>query len=424
MKRAGLDPSPPIKDEAAVPAPTPRHTTWLLLMLLATVAFVAGRFAGPPDAGAAGFAHINAPAPPPVVEATGQLAVVYHDARPATVRIEARCLNPSALVRGPVGIGTGFFISEGGALLTAYHVVEQVSARGCPLDYVAVDPEGREYELELVGFDAYLDLALMQADVDRSVPFLPLAAAASRPGYDVVAIGNSRGEFLEDRAGRITRIGVRPGRADFADGTIELTAALAPGDSGGPVVNRRGEVIGVVSYISFRPGTMSTDEAGYVPPFLRGITLPSQGFAAYAVPVGAGSDVVASLREGAHRDVPVIGFEWNGFDYEPGEIVGVDLGPKPGPVVSMVAPEGPAAEAGLRSFTRRQVLDATGRPVGVSIAADVIVAVDGRPTPGFYELLAVVRDKEVGQTVTLTVQREGRLVEVELVLGAKRDVFN
>lgn len=409
--------------EGAVERREPRRRTWLLMMLLGLIAFLAGRVGGPGEAGAQDLAFVATHGPPPVVEATGQLAEVFAAARPATVRVEARCANRHAMIRGPVGVGTGFFISADGQLLTAYHVVEQSSVQGCPLRYLAVDADERSYPLELVGFDAYLDLALLQADVKGEVPFLPLASRESRPGFDVVAIGNSRGEFLEDRAGRISRIGVQAGRADFADGTIELTAALAPGDSGGPVVNRRGEAIGVVSYISFRPGDMGTDGAGYVPPFLRGLTLPQSGFASYAVPVDAGSEAVAAIRAGARRDVPVIGFSWDGFDYRPGEIVGVDLGPLPGPVVAQVAPRGPAAEAGLRGFSQSAVLDRDGQRVGVAIEADVIVAVDGEPTPGFYELLAVIREKEVGQRVTLTVQRGGRVVELELELGAKRDVF-
>jgi len=299
-------------------------------------------------------------------------------------------------------------------------VVEGDANAVCPVRYVAIEADGDEHELELVGFDAYFDLAWMRADVAGEVPFLPLAERSPRPGTEVVAIGNSRGDVLAPRAGRVSRLGVRASRADFADGTIELTAALAPGDSGGPVVTAAGEAVGVVSYISFTPGSLRSD--AYVPPFLQGLSLPSE-FASYAVPVTAEGDLVAALRSGERRDVPVIGFSWRpGFDYEPGS-GDRSFGVRPGPVVVSVAPGGPADQAGLRSYAERPVYDDDGELVEVQREADVIVAVDGEPTPTFYALLETIRRKGIGETVSLTVQRGRTTVRLELELGAKREVF-
>ena len=358
--------------------------------------------------------------PPPVVAPSGELAEVFDFARPATLLIEARCPGSRA---GPLGVGTGFFISRDGLVLSAYHVVDATSQLpSCPVEYVAVTPERSEYPLELVGFDAFFDIALLQADVPREVPFLAVADRMPAPGDRVVAIGNSRGDFLEGRTGVVTRLGVRAARADFAEDTIELTAALAPGDSGGPVVNLRGEAVGVVSYISFNPNANESDT--FLPPFLRGLALPAD-YASYAVPVTSGGELLSALRAGEKRDVPVIGLSWSaGFDsrYQPRE-ASVDLGPRPGTIVENVAPGGPADRAGLRELSRRPVLDAQGRQVGVEIEADVIVAVDGEPVQGLFELLEVVRMREVGDAVTLRVQRGNALFQVDLVLGARRSVF-
>ena len=358
--------------------------------------------------------------PPPVVAPTGDLLAAFDLARPATVRVEARCATALG-GRQVLGVGTGFFFQPDGALLTAYHVVDAAAAaRDCRVVYVGIDAERREYPLELVGFDAYMDLAVMRAGVAGLVPFIPLAPVLPNPGTPVVAIGNSRGDFLAARAGQVTRLGVRAGRADFADETIELTNALAPGDSGGPVVTTRGEAVGVVSYISFDPSGMSSDVP--LPPFLMGLALPRQ-FAAYAVPVEAMSELVAALLAGAERDVPVIGFSWQqGFDYDPGTF-DVDLGPRPGPIVGSVAVGGPASRAGLRPYVVTPVFDAEGNRVGSTAEADVIVAVDGVATPTFASLLAVVRSKAIGQVVELTVQRGGLTYRMPLELGAKRDVF-
>jgi serine protease Do len=352
---------------------------------------------------------------PEVVAPVGQLADVYESARPASLQIEARS---SSRVGGPLGIGTGFFISDDGYILTAYHVVDSsnfnASTRST-LSYIGVAPDETEYELILVGFDAYFDIALLKTDVTSSVPFLPLATNIVKVRDGVVAIGNSRGDFLAARAGEVSRLGVDRPQARFADGTIELTAALAPGDSGGPVLNKDGEAIGVVSYISFAPDNLASDT--YTAPFLLGRT---RGFASYAIPVTADSELVAALKTGLQNDVPVIGFSSpSGFsgipqDYDPRS--GLDLGRKAGAVVLEVRPGGPADLAGLKSLEINQDGEIT--------SADVIVAVNDEPTPTFDSVLESVYIKKVGETVTLTVQRGDQTFKVRVELGARNQVFN
>lgn len=399
--------SPPV-------APPPRGVrafTWALVLLLVITAVASTQFRRTPE-----LVHV-VDGPPPVEAPTGALLDAYELARDATVRIEARC---AGRVQGPaLGVGTGFFVSSDGLVLTAYHVVDTSSGAPCTVRWVAVTVDQQVLPLELVGFDAYMDIAALRADVDRLVPALTLAARLPSPGTAVVAIGNSRNEFLAARSGRVTRLGVQAARANFASDTIELTNSLAPGDSGGPVVNARGEAVGIVSYISFNPGAMSSQ--GYLPPYLRGLTLPRE-FASYAVPVTADSGLVRSVLAGEQRDVPVIGFSWRqGFDYDPAA-GGPYLGARPGPIVDRVAPGGPAEVAGLRSREDRTVVNADGT-VSVETVADVIVAVDGVGTPTFNELLAEVRGKQIGQVVTLTVQRGEATFRIELKLGASRSVF-
>lgn len=360
--------------------------------------------------------HTQASVPDPVAP-TGVLAEVYKASRPATLRVEARCATGSR--SGPLGVGTGFYVSEDGDVLTAYHVVESDDGGFCPIRYVGVEADGDEVTLEMIGFDAYFDIAWMRAKGADNPPFLPLVETSPRPGDEVVAIGNSRGDNLAPRAGRVLRLGVEASRADFADDTIELTAALAPGDSGGPVLNEAGEVLGVVSYISFAP---DAGTGGYVPPFLRGLDVPG-GFASYAVPVSQESEIITAIQRGDQRDVPVIGFSWRpGFDYDPDEGDAL-FGRRPGPIVVEVAPGGPADRSGLLSYSERAVYGANGEVVDVERLADVIVAVDGEATPTFYDLLEAIRRKQVGETVSLTVQRGRTTVRLELELGAKRDVF-
>src|SRR5690606_2261794 len=147
--------------------------------------------------------------------------------------------------------------------------------------------------------------------------------------------GNSRDAFMGARAGRVTRLGVQAGRADFANDTIELTNSLAPGDSGGPVIHARGEAVGAVSYISFNPNAMSAQS--YVPPFLQGLSI-ARDFAGYAVPVTQRSNLVDAVLAGERRDYPVVGFRWRpGLDYDPAKSPHY-LGSRPGPIVDSVAP--------------------------------------------------------------------------------------
>lgn len=383
---------------------------WLLLALLLIIAATLVLNPGRPTT----QTFLAAQHLPPIEAPEGVLAEVFELARPATLRIEQRALGAS-LRQPPMGTGTGFFISPDGLVLTAYHVVQGRNR------LTAVGPENQRYELTLRGFDAFLDLAVLQAEVPGNVPYLPLAREAPRLGRAVVAIGNSRGDFLQGRAGRVTRLGVEASRINFASGTIELTTALAPGDSGGPVLTGDGEVVGVVSFISFMPDGMSAETESFVPPFLRGLITPRQ-FASYAVPVTIGSAVVADLKAGVRRDVPVIGFV-GGANYDPLNPSGLDLGPRAGAIVREVAPNSPAARAGLRSARFQELFNSRGELTGTRLQADVIVAIDGVPTRTFDEVLGIVFRRQIGEVVTLSVQRGEELLELVLTLGARAEVF-
>ena len=415
------DPSPPADASATDLVPFTelpprkglRRLTWLLLALLITVfswSFVTPFKRQPSLA----YHHVSQNLPE-VVPPSGAFSEVFNAARPATLRIEARS---PVYLGGPIGVGTGFFISDDGFVLTANHVVDKSEISGdvrAGVTYVGVSPDGREYPLEPVGFDAYLDLALLKAETPVGVAFLPLATATPKVGSDIIAIGNSRGAFLEGRAGRISRLGVASPRARFAKDTIELTAALSPGDSGGPIINAQGEAIGVVSYISFRPNALGSPSDSPIPEYLRPIIVPQRGFASYAVPVLASSEAVTALMAGERHDIPVVGLTLPG-EYSPSRSPQANLGPRAGAIVGTVQPGGPAAKAGFKDLE----VDPVRREIE---RADVITEVDDERVRTVNDLFEVLFRKEVGQTVVVTVQRGDATFKLRLVLGAKQDVF-
>ncbi len=344
---------------------------------------------------------------------SGRSAIVFKEARPATLKIEIRLKDDklmthpgfgTAFADSTIGLGSGFFISDGGLVLTAYHVVDKselyyIPGDGKNLELVAIDANENSYELELLAFDAILDLAILQANVTGKVPKLELASKTPKLGSTILAIGNSHEQFLAARTGKVVQIGITGPKGRFADETIELSAALAAGDSGGPVLNTKAEVVGVTSYIAYNPNHHSASSAT----------------ASFAIPITKDSPALANLLAGKNRDVAVIGFSsGSGLDYDP-EQASINLGKLPGAVVDKVKKGGPADKAGLHSIQ----LDEFNH----ILKADVIVAIDGVATKTMEDVIDLLFDKRVGDKIKLSVQRQDELLELELTLGAKNEVF-
>ncbi|EYB67153.1 peptidase S1 and S6, chymotrypsin/Hap [Deinococcus phoenicis] len=327
---------------------------------------------------------------------TAALAALYQNLRPATLRIEDcppnDCLDPD-------GVGTAFLIGDGYAL-TAYHVVFAAGHLS------ALTLDRQRYPVQVIGYDDQADLALIRVGVPAGTPFLPLAAARPAVGDPALAIGNGGGAFLLPKTGRLTGLDSQASSADLPPGTLELSAPLIPGDSGGPIINARGEVMGIVSYGSFVPGRRVTS---------------------YAVPVTRNDARLAELRRGVKRDAPVIGIT---LDLPP-ELAPVtalpaedfptfskyfDLGDTPGAFFTRVSPDSPAARAGLQPLN----YNAEGKRT----SGDIVTAVNGQPIANFSDFQYAVRRYQPGQTVTLSVLRGGKKIEVKLTLAPRTQVHN
>ncbi|MCD0176855.1 serine protease, partial [Deinococcus sp. 14RED07] len=168
---------------------------------------------------------------------------------------------------------------------------------------------------------------------------------------------------------------------------LEMNAPLAPGDSGGPILDRSGQAIGVVSYISL-------DGSG-------------QTRRSYAVPVEEGSDLITALRAGEKRDVPVVGLLF--------DLVHSGQGGLDGAVISGVARRSPAERAGLRgsTFDEQDNLTALG---------DIVTSVNGQRTRDADQVIAAIRRARVGDTVTLGYTRDGEARTAQITLVPKASV--
>ncbi|GGK42134.1 serine protease [Deinococcus malanensis] len=350
----------------------------------------------PIDAGTSSVLLAQAAPEPLNVQEKNALAALFKKLRPATLRIED-C--PPDDCTNPEGIATAFLIGDGYAL-TAFHVIEGQK------NLSAVTLDKRRYPLQIIGFDDHSDVALIRVGVPVNTPFIPLAAAAPRVGEPVLTIGNGNGAFLGSKMGRLTGLDRGAERAEFPAGTLEFNARVLPGDSGGPLINARGEVVGVVSYIRLADG--------------RGSRIT-----AYAVPVTQTGARMAGLRGGLRQVAPTTGLHLDShLDYAaalPPEEFGefsdeyeLDLGTTPGAFFTRVAPGSPAERAGLQplDFDRH----------GKRISGDLVIAVNGQRINNFLELQFAVRRYQAGEAITLSVLRNGRTLVVTLVLVPRTDV--
>lgn len=318
------------------------------------------------------------PPEPVVLQSGSQEDQLFRTVRASSFKIERDASDG-------VVIGTGFFIDEEGYALTAYHVVEfreQVRV---------VLPNARRFTADVVGFDNNTDLALLKVRIDKP-NFLPLATTHPNVGDSILAVGNSGGDFLQRRVGKVIDLDVAASRADFPPGTMEMQAPIAPGDSGGPVVNAKGQVVGVISYIRIYEDESRT---------------------AYAVPMNQEQKVLGELYSGVKRDVPVLGVRSSihASSFDPGVRVGG------------VQQNSPAAKAGLRPERSENVRMNDGSTEQV-LKADYILAIDGTRVRNFDELIGVVRRKQIGEVVRLQVERDGKRLTLPVQLGARASVFN
>jgi putative serine protease PepD len=305
----------------------------------------------------------------------GSIAGVAADVLPSVVQIKVETGEGGAT-------GSGFVVDDEGLIVTNNHVVE-----GADGDVSLSFSDGTTADAEVVGTSTSYDLAVLRIDA-RNLPALPLGnSEAVVVGDPVIAIGSPLGLSGTVTSG-IVSAKDRPvtagsqGSGDSAYiNAIQTDAAINPGNSGGPLVNLDGEVIGVNSAIATVGGLAG--ESGNI----------GVGF---AIPINQVRRTVEQIIDTGEAQFPIIGASLDGgYTGEGAQIATRTSGDGTPPIL----PGGPADEAGLE-------------------AGDVILALDGEPVEGSSELIVAIRSRQPGDTITLTVRRDGIERDYKVTLGA------
>ncbi len=302
------------------------------------------------------------------------------------------------------GQGSGFIVDSEGHIITNNHVIAEAEE----VDVTFFD--GTTVEAEIIGQDPDSDLAVIKVNVENG-SLRPITWGNSDEllvGQRAVAIGNPFGLEGTLTTGIISALGrslPTANRFQIPE-IIQTDAAINPGNSGGPLLNSQGEVIGVNTAIV--PRMSSLGERSFL----------GVGF---AIPANLAQRVVPNLIEDGVYEHPWIGFSGNTVFPEIAEAM--DLPAVKGALVSEVISGSPADEADLRGSTRDFELE-NGQII--QIGGDVIIGVEDEEVEVFDDLISFLsRRGEVGQTVTLTIIRDGQEQTLDVTLGARpgRDEF-
>ena len=343
------------------------------------------------------------PVPPPTLAPPPAEALTLLDAEEAVVAYIYESVGPSVVHitsrtevwdfwRGVVpqeGTGSGFLYDTQGHIVTNNHVI----AGAREIEVVLAD--GTVLPADVVGTDAYYDLAVLRVDPAQvHAPPLPLGDAETlRVGQRVLAIGNPFGLDRTLTTGVISALDrtIESESGSLVGNAIQTDAAINPGNSGGPLLNSRGQVIGVNT----------------------AITSPSGGSVGigFAVPISAVQRVVPDLIAYGRYRHPSLRVQVRELGYE---VRPAADGPQRGLLIVALDPNGPAGQAGLQAAEVRRQGFRT-----VFVGGDIILAINGEPVHTRDDLTLYLEKHTLpGDTVTLTVSNlSGETREVTVTVG-------
>jgi S1-C subfamily serine protease len=288
---------------------------------------------------------------------------------PAVVRVEAKN------AEGKAGTGSGVIISPDGLVLTNSHVVQ--GAKRVRL----ATTEAQRLEADVLGDDPHTDLALLRVSAPNALPFAPLGdSKALRAGHVVIAIGNPLGFESTVTAGVVSALGrsLRAYSGRLIDDVIQTDAALNPGNSGGPLVSSRGEVVGINTAVILGAQGICFAVASNTAKFvLTEILRHGRVRRAY---LGVAAQTTALARRLAHR-------------------AGVKQ--ETAAALAQIEADSPAAKAGLK-------------------VGDLVLALDGTRIEAADDLIRALNAEAIGRQSTLTLLREGARRDVTVTPEERR----
>jgi S1-C subfamily serine protease len=323
------------------------------------------------------------------VSQTGQtgidVAAIYRGSGPGVVQITSTSSGQSGVdafgnpLQGQAqqALGSGFVIDKDGHIVTNYHVVQGASR-------VEVSFSNQDtVKATIVGTDPSTDLAVLRVDAPAKA-LTPLTLANSdavRVGDPVVAIGNPFGLERTVTAGIVSALQreVRSPNNYTIDHVIQTDAPINSGNSGGPLIDAQGRVIGVNSQIETANGGGGNVGIGF------------------AVPSNTVKSIVAQLLVDGRVDRPFLGVTLQ--DVSPGVAGALRLPADKGVLVGAVKPGSPAAKAGLKGGTTQVVVAGETYQLG----GDMIVSIDGTPVASVDTLREAIAAHKPGDTVRITV---------------------
>jgi serine protease Do len=267
-------------------------------------------------------------------------------------------------------LGSGFFVSDNGYLLTNYHVIHEA-------DTIFVGTNsGDEYEATIIGVDPTSDLALLKIDIKTKTPFLEFGSSDKlKVGEWVLAIGSPFGFDYSVTQGIVSAIGRGLERDRYVP-FIQTDVAINPGSSGGPLLNYEGKVVGINSQIVSRTG-------GYL-----GLS--------FAIPSDVAKDVIKQLKTTGKVKRGYLGVSFQNLDKNLAKSFGLEHAK--GALVAQIIPESPADKAGFKG-------------------ADIIISYNGQPIDSASDLPHFVGFTAPGTQVKIGLIREGKPMTLTAEVG-------
>jgi S1-C subfamily serine protease len=316
---------------------------------------------------------------------------IYSGAAPSVANIVTRTMEYDVFMEAvPVeGAGSGFVMDSRGYILTNNHVIENAQAIQVTLG------DGSRFPAKLIGADARNDIALLKIEPgNHKLTALPMGDSdALQVGQRVLAIGNPFGFSSTLTAGVVSALGrtVQTSQESFIDGAIQTDAAINQGNSGGPLLDTHGNVVGINSAIYSTSGSAA------------GI--------GFAIPINTAKRIASALiSEGRVRHASM-GIEAR--ELTPGFADALGLPVEQGLLIESVDPGSPAERAGLRGGNRMVIVGM----MRILIGGDVLVAINGQRVGSQLDMAVALDRTRPGDTVTIEFYRGQQHMNARLTLG-------